>query len=322
VRQGVVAGRWLIVFGLLVLSGCRSFSVRRGETNSLAEARAAQTRELSERAQSAIDHGQYDQARAELEQMLQLSPNSPEALYRLGTVFQHEGRLAEAESSFRRALARDPEYVLAMVGLGEVETARGDYANALKRLEAAVELDPSQSRAHHALGRLLEKMGRNDAALAEYFRALESEPNNSAVILRIASIQLARNQADQALSRLNQVVEMTPDDAQARDVRGLAYLRLGLVPEAVADFRASLANQPNQPDVLYHLAVALEHLGKTAEARRTVAILLKLKPSQPEVRALAERLALLPTHADKASPRTYPLNSPPDSGNPSGYNQR
>ncbi len=295
----MVAGRWLLLLGLLGLSGCAFGGARRGRSDALNAERSSQVRALSDRAQAAIDRGDLEQARGDLVGIIQIAPDSAEALYRLGTVLKLEGRAAEAESAFRKALARDSDYVLAMVGLSEVEAERGETASALKRIETAIEIDPTQSSAHRVLGRILELQGRTDEALAEYFRVLEYDPNNAEIGLRIATIQLARNQADQALSRLDQVIELAPENGHARDVRGLAYLKLGLLTQAIADFRGSLERRPNHPETLVHLAYALERDGKPAEARRTVAIALRLAPHHPAVRGLAEKLALLPS-----SPRT------------------
>lgn len=297
-NQGWVAGRLLLILPLLLGGGCSGVGARRGSAGGLeAAARAARGKQLSEQAQAAIDRGDLEQARVDLITLANVTPTSAEALYRLGTVLKLEGRWLEAETSFRGALKRDPDYALAMVGLGEVEALRGDSQSALKHFETAIEIDPFQPSAHYAMGRLLERMNRPNSALSEYFRALESDANNPDISLRIAMIQLARDEPDQALSRLDRVVEQAPANALARDVRGLANLRLGLASRAVVDFQAFLERKPDQPEGLYHLAVALERDGKPAEARRVAARALRLAPTLPGVRGLAERLALAPSAA-------------------------
>ncbi len=289
----------LLVLPLLLGGGCSGVGARRGLAGDLeTAARAARCKALSEQAQAAIDRGELEQARVDLLTLSNLTPTSAEALYRLGTVLKLQGRWPEAETSFRSALKRDPDYALAMVGLGEVEAVRGDSESALKHFESAIELAPFQPSAHYAMGRLLERMGRANSALAEYFRALENDPNNPDVSLRIAMIQLARDEPDQALSRLDRVLEQAPGNALARDVRGLANLRVGLASRAVADFQAFLERKPNQPEGLYHLAVALERAGKPADARSAATQALRLAPDLPGLRGLAERLALAPPAAN------------------------
>jgi tetratricopeptide (TPR) repeat protein len=250
----------------------------------------AQAQQLSEHAQTALDHGDYETARAELLQLVERDPDSAEARQRLGTVLQRENRLEEAEACFRAALLRDHDYVEALIGLGQVEAQLGRRESALQRFETAVELDPARPRAHYSLGRLLEDSGMIDKALAEYFRALDLDPNDSIVCKRVAVIQLARQQPDQALTRLDQVVELAPDDGDARDLRGQAYLTIKRFPEAIADFRAAAALLPDRPDIFVHLALALEAVQKPDDALNAAKRALKLAPNDAATIAITERL--------------------------------
>jgi tetratricopeptide (TPR) repeat protein len=246
--------------------------------------------QISEHAQAAIDHGEYTQACADLEQLVAEEPGSSEALQRLGKVHQLQGRCSEAEACYRAALARDRDYVDALIGLGQVEAQRGDCPAALKRIESAIEIDPHRPKARYSLGRVLESLGQTDAALAEYFRAVEFDPNEPEVILRIAAIQLARNQPDQALSRLDQVVELSPKSGEACELRGLAHWKLRRIPEAIADFRAAAALMPDNAEVHYHLALALEAGHQKADALRAAERAVRLAPNDAAARGLSERL--------------------------------
>jgi tetratricopeptide (TPR) repeat protein len=292
-RRAPTAGCGLVLWLLTAQAGCNPLGLRR-ELNYRAPTpeQAARAQEISEHAQQAIDHGNYEQAKVDLLDLVSQLPRSPEAQQRLGTVLQLEGRLAEAETYFQAALERDPDYVEALIGLGQVEAQRGDVLAAVKRFETAIEIDPHRSNAHNSLGRLLEAMGNTDEALAEYFRALEHEPNNAGVSLRIAAIQLARKQPDQALARLDQVVELAPDDAEARALRGRTYLALRQFRKAADDLRVATQRFPGRPDIVYQLAVALDGDHKPAEALRAAEAALRLAPDFADARALSHRLAL------------------------------
>jgi tetratricopeptide (TPR) repeat protein len=292
-RQAVIARCGLLSWLIAAQAGC-SWIALRHDANRAKPTReeAAQIQQISEDAQGAIDHGDYERARVELLQLATQAPESAEALQRLGGVLLLEGRPDDAAACFRSALKCDPDYVLALIGLGEAEAQRGDYPGALKRFETAIEIDPYRSHAHFCKGRLLEAMGQSDQALPEYFRALELDSNNSETSLRIAAIQLARNQPDQALARLDQVVELAAENPEARFFRGQAYLALGRIPQAIADLRFAATKMPDQPQFFYHLALALEADHKPADAFRAAQEALRLAPDDPGARGLRERLAL------------------------------
>ena len=272
--------------GRMRLSGPRADSAHALPTPE----QAALIQQISERAQLAVDHGDYPQAACELTQLVAQSPTSPEPQQRLGTVLLREGKLDEAEKCFRSALEHDPEYVEALIGLGQVQAQKHDTASALKTFETAIEIDPHRSKAHFCLGQLLEASARVDDAMAEYFRALEFDPNNPAISLRIAANQLAHNQPDQALSRLDQVVEQATANGDARDLRGRAHLTLRHIPQAIDDFRAAASQLPDRSDILYHLALALEADHKPSDALRAVEHALRIAPNDPDATGLSQRL--------------------------------
>src|SRR5690242_7563943 len=180
-RRRAVMAAWVLSAGLALAesAGCSWLGLRgRDEHRPPPPEQVERIQQISERAQAAIDRGDYEHARADLVRLLDEEPESPEALQRLGTVLMHEGRPAEAESYFHAALARDRDYVDAMLGLGQIEMQRGDAATAIKRFETAIAIDPRRPRAHHLLGRAREALGQADEALASYFRALEFDAND------------------------------------------------------------------------------------------------------------------------------------------------
>jgi tetratricopeptide (TPR) repeat protein len=316
-RHLAVIARWgLLAWVIAAQAGCTWFGLRHdADRTRPSPQEAAQIQQLSEDAQGAIDRGDYERARVDLLQLATQTPESAEALQRLGGVFLLEQRPADAEACFRSALKCDPDYVLALIGLGEAEAQRGDLASALKRFEAAIEIDPYRSHAHFCKGRLLEAMGQPDQALAEYFRALEFDSNNPETSLRIAAIQLARNQPDQALARLDQVVELAPENAEARHFRGQAYLALRHVPQAIDDLRFAAARMPSEPQLFYELAHAYEAAQQPAEALRAAQQALRLAPNDPNARGLTQRLALTPSLANPgitrrvSNPGSSPVNT-------------
>ena len=291
-HRAVLAGwRGLLGLALVAQAGCGWLGRRgRDDRPPPSPQQVQRIQQISARAQTAIDGGDYERARIDLEQLVQEEPGSAEALQRLGRVLQLQGCWPQAEACYRAALARDRDYVEALLGLGEVEAQRGDAASARKRFESAIEIDPHRAKAHFALGRVLETLGRTDEALAAYFRALEFDPNHAEVSLGIAAIQLARNQPDQALSRLDQVVELSPNTVEARQLRGQAHLKLGHFTAAIADLRAAANQLPNRGDIYYHLAVALEANHRPDEARRAADQALRLAPNDAAARGLSQRL--------------------------------
>ncbi|WP_435009011.1 tetratricopeptide repeat protein [Tundrisphaera lichenicola] len=285
-RSAVIAG-CCVALGLL--PGCAAVRQRR-ELAAEAPEMALRRQQLSQAATSAMDRGDYPQARADLEKLLVQTPSSAELHYRLGKVLQFQNDLGGAENEFRRALILEPHYVGALVGLGQIDARMDRPAEALCRFEKAIEVEPHRAEAHFARGKTLETLGRRDDALAAYFRSLELDPASPPAIVRVAAIQLDRGQPEQALVRLDQATELSPEDADVRFQRGLTLLALNRPGSAISDLKFAAENLTGRADVLLVLARAFEADRKPEQARLAAERALHLQPESPVAREISERL--------------------------------
>ena len=252
--------------------------------------RAAAMQATSQAAQDAFDHNDFPRAEEQLEQLAAEAPRSADVHNRLGRVLLAEGRAADAEAAFGRALAIDPHYVDALIGLGQAALATGRFAEALRIVDQAIELEPPLAEAHLARGRALEALGRPGDAQAAYFRAVETDPTLATASLRIAALQLDQGRFDQVLARLDGVVELTPEDPEARFLRGRAHLALRETAQAVDDLTFASQRLTNRPEVFYSLALALDAVQKSGEALKAAERASTLAPGWAEARELSAKL--------------------------------
>jgi len=103
------------------------------------------------------------------------------------------------------------------------------------------------------------------------------------VVTRQVSVPDAGPNAQEALSL---------EVARSQVTRGRQALEQGKPGEAIASFRAALANQPDLPEALRGLGMAHALQGKDAEANEEYERYLKIAPQGPEAaevrRALSE----------------------------------
>ncbi len=76
---------------------------------------------------------------------------------------------------------------------------------------------------------------------------------------------------DEAVREFRRVTELRPDDLAARFQLGLAFLRLGKWHDAIAQLEAAARSRMAKPAVHHNLALALERLGRDAEAAEALA---------------------------------------------------
>ncbi len=203
-------------------------------------------------------------------------------------------RHAEAIAEYRAALRLNPDYADAHFGLG-VELARipGRQAAAIAEYERAVQLRPIYAEAHNNLGLELARIpGRAADAIAHFQAALAVKPQFAEAHANLGEVlaRLPGRQAE-AIAQFDAALKIKPGLAWVHC--HLAYLLSktpGREAEAIAHYQQALRLQPDYVDAHNGLAIAYVGLGRLAAARAQWEAALRIDPGNESVR---RNLALL-----------------------------
>jgi tetratricopeptide (TPR) repeat protein/TolB-like protein len=99
------------------------------------------------------------------------------------------------------------------------------------------------------------------------------------------------------------------DLPEARNDLGVAYLRMGSFPDAIAQFQRATQIAPDVPDFLFNLGIAHFLAGDSAQAAIDLRGAQKLAPEDAGIRSAIEQMAAQPTPATAPSPRVSPTPS-------------
>jgi len=113
---------------------------------------------------------------------------------------------------------------------------------------------------------------------------LEKYPDDFAAHFEIGALRLARLDPSQALAMLQIAVGIRPDDPEARNLLGSAFVAVGRNTEAIEQFRAAVHLRSDYWTALYNLARALSRAFKFDEAIEDYGQLLKQFPRDAQVR--------------------------------------
>src|SRR5580692_6298013 len=157
-------------------------------------------------------------------------------------------------------------------------------------LSALLALQASGSPAveHLHAGVAAEKSGQLDAALAEFQKASELDPKLAIAFTDVGGVYIEKRDYASAIPPLKQAIALSPnleaahrlleyalltqgyateaiphlEQAHAEDALGIALLDAGKLPEAVAVLQKSLAQSPDDPELLYYYGRASGLLSK------------------------------------------------------------
>jgi len=192
-------------------------------------------------------------------------------------------RMEEAEAAAIEAFELDPRPRTAIPLLVDILVANGKADEAVRRAEAAREAGSLTADGHWKLGQLYRERGDFERALARLEAAHEQQPSWAAPMNDLAFV-LAETGTD--LDRAVELARMSkaqaPESHAVADTLGYAYHRKGLHEPAAFEFRSAIelarAEGIQKADYQYHLGLALQALGREAEARQAFEEALRIEP--------------------------------------------
>lgn len=208
--------------------------------------------------------GRLSESLADMDLVIELDPNYADYYFDRAEVRRRIGDITGAMADCDKAISLSPPFYELYYNRADLKADVGDIAGAIADFRYVVELEPDQIEARiNAISLLLDndaigvarplidegqRLHPDDARL-RYLRAqFEVESGNEAVACRYFDLAL---EADPAL---------------VAALSGRAALRheSGEYADAVADLRAALKHDPDNPDLRHNLGVALEAAGQTA----------------------------------------------------------
>ena len=132
--------------------------------------------------------GRYDEAVARLRQGLALGEN-PEIRHNLGYAHHRQGRLDEAIAEYEAALRLSPHHALALAHLAAALDASGRSAEAAPLLERALAQRPDDVEARRLLAVTLVRQDRIEEAVRAYGELLRRDPADLDALVNVAWIR-------------------------------------------------------------------------------------------------------------------------------------
>ena len=260
---------------------------------------------------------QYDQAITQLHETLDLFPNEPQALSRLGRNYEQKGMLTEAIGEAERAVTLSPEFIehywmlghayavagrtacsawaLALEIDGSLASAHAEHAlvyfyldwdwqKAEEKFQRVFSLDSNYAYAHQFYAWFLAAMDRTTEAHTSVRRALELDPLSVLAYMTASDVFWLSRQYDQAITQLHETLDLFPNEPQALSRLGRNYEQKGMLTEAIGEAERAVTLSPEFIEHYWMLGHAYAVAGRTAEARKVL----------DDLHALAEKRYVLP----------------------------
>jgi tetratricopeptide (TPR) repeat protein len=250
----------------------------------------------------------FDEAIAELTTAVELEPGDERSRLALADIFADAGRPLEAERTLDDAIRSFPESGQAHYRLGKLYQERSLVHEAIRELEAASLLAPvtGLDNLYETIGALYASEANFDGAVAAYSKRAEVNPNNPDAHRKLGEIYFLQGRDDEALAEFLTTLLLDPANAESRSGAAQVYVRMGKYEEAAESARLALARNAALKEAHYALAMSLVRLGKTEDAKRELDDYQRLQAdAMSQNRRLSELKIILLDASQRAAAQDY-----------------
>ena len=214
-----------------------------------------------------------------LAQFVEAYPHSREARLSYARVLVQEKRFAEARKQFEAVAGASPQNPDVIYAVGLLAYQLKDYGAAedyLKRVLGLEYRDPEGVR--YLLGQVAEEQKQWPRAI-EWYESIQSGDHVMPARMRTANALAKQGKLDEARAYLKRVAAENPEDAVQVTVAEAQLLRdAQRHKDAFALLSEALDKQPEQPELLYDLALTAEKLERFDLLEKHLRKLIEVKP--------------------------------------------
>lgn len=244
------------------------------KTSSRLDGLAPKVAEQVVAAAQALDAGRPEEAASALALPLASRPDHPEVLRLQAGTFNLRGAHAQALQSMRRALAQRPDDGLYHNTLATILADAGDLDGAVAALHRACELQPGLAAAWYNLGILLTRCVRYAESADALKRAVALSPDHAPARAQLADLLRMSDRSDEAIAEYRAVLAEQPWSGTGwwglADIKSVPMTKHDVIAIKSA-LREPRATVDDRIAMGFALAKALDDQGQLAESLAALA---------------------------------------------------
>lgn len=233
-----------------------------------------------ERGIELFEEGNYQKARLEFRNVLQIDGKHIEARYRLGRTEENDQNWQAAFENYSAALELDPEHVDARIRRGSIYLLSGAADKALEEAQAALQRENRNADALLLRAAAKARLGNKDEAFSDARAALSFDPANEKALSLLAILHADRGEAEQAVAVIETGIAADPDNAALRMVLARVYEQLGDQEKMIGILVDLVALQPENLEHRLRLHAAYSRADMLDEAEATLEDAIRVDPGR------------------------------------------
>jgi tetratricopeptide (TPR) repeat protein len=200
--------------------------------------------------------------------------------YLEGNVFLAKNDIKAAQDRFKKAIEIEPNNPAAYVALAQIYAKEKRFDEAITEYEGVIAKNPKYLAGYMAVGTIYDLKGDAKKAETYYRKALEIKKDFGPAANNLAwNLAQRGGNIDEALTFAQIAKEQLPNIPAVMDTLGYVYYLKGSYLNAIAEYQDSLAKDPGNPVVNYHMGLAQYKNADKAKAKDYFEKALQLDPN-------------------------------------------
>ncbi len=233
------------------------------------------------RASLLVSVGRVQEASADIDRALKLSPKNSLALSLQSIIAVVQDKKEEALRLAYNAILSAPNLASPRIALSYAHQANFNLPEALEALEAATRLDPESALAWARLAEISMSVGDLDSALSAAKQAVAINPNESRGETILGFAYLTQIRIDEAKQAFLKAIQLGQSDPLPRMGLGLAMIRQGDLEGGREQMEIAIGLDPHNPLIRSYLGKAYYEEGRNEKASNQLEMAKQLDPNDP-----------------------------------------
>jgi tetratricopeptide (TPR) repeat protein len=228
--------------------------------------------------------GNFDKARVEFRNALQIAPDDAEARYKNGLVAEELHNYREAANFYQGAIEASTDHIAARAHLGRLLLVSGQPDRALDIVQPGLDRHPDTPELLTVRGVARSRRGDTPGGLSDVEHARQLAPAAEDTLAALAGLYNASGRPDDARGVLEDGVRKLPASVDLQASLAAQYLQMGQTAKAEAPLLEIVRLQPQEPAHRIRLARYYDMAGHGDRAEAALRQAMSELPDSTAVR--------------------------------------
>ena len=231
-----------------------------------------------EKGKTYYEEGNYDKAKIEFRNVLQIDPKYAEGYYMVGLLEEKKQNYQPAFANYLKAVELDPKHVNAQAKLGRLYLMSGDVVKAKETLDKMTTLAPNSIEGK-VLKLLIMARESDNGAIPYAISLLTEDKTQLEVIQVLSTLYIKGNEQDKGIKVLREGIANIPDNVNLRLQLASIYAKDKDYDNAEILLKDVIALNPDKMEYQASLASFYAQRNQVDKAEEVLQKLISLDPS-------------------------------------------